>query len=150
MGGCIPGQNPREWSGTDLTVLNPERVLQYCINDRCENPVRPPRQRTENGHWQYYKNCSVCNQNKRYGLTGPERDDIVAAQNNKCAICKDELAGWGFGASAKSSAVDHCHKTGKTRGILCYHCNMALGQFKDSITVLESAIEYLRKHNEPN
>jgi hypothetical protein len=44
---------------------------------------------------------------------------------------------------AKYLAVDHCHKTGKIRGLLCHYCNIALGGFKDSIESLKKAIKYL-------
>jgi len=44
--------------------------------------------------------------------------------------------------------VDHCHSSGKVRGLLCHHCNTALGKFQDSVEVLSSAIDYLRKNND--
>ena len=58
-------------------------------------------------------------------------------QDNRCAIC---------GAMPKKPLfVDHCHVTGKVRGLLCVSCNTALGLLKDSITALEQAIKYLLK-----
>lgn len=51
-----------------------------------------------------------------------------------CQICGDGLA----------VATDHCHKTGKVRGRLCHNCNRAMGQFRDSVNLLEKAIAYLR------
>lgn len=44
--------------------------------------------------------------------------------------------------------LDHCHITGKIRGFLCSNCNTGLGLFKDNINLLESAIKYLRTHND--
>jgi hypothetical protein len=43
----------------------------------------------------------------------------------------------------KELAIDHCHKTGKIRGLLCKNCNQGLGQFKDNIDLLLSAAKYL-------
>jgi hypothetical protein len=51
----------------------------------------------------------------------------------------------------KEHAVDHCHVTGKIRGILCYNCNMGLGYFKEDIEIMKLALEYLIQHKlDPN
>ena len=55
---------------------------------------------------------------KRYGLTKEDYRDKIKKQNNKCSICKKELT---------SAKVDHCHKTGKVRDLLCHKCNVHLG-----------------------
>lgn len=68
-----------------------------------------------------------------------EYDDFFNKQNGKCAICKisaDECT--------TLLAVDHDHKTGRVRGLLCKPCNFALGIFKDKIDVLNEAIKYLQ------
>ena len=49
----------------------------------------------------------------------------------------------------KGLAIDHCHKTGTIRGLLCYICNTSLGRFNDNIKSLENAILYLKKYNTP-
>lgn len=77
----------------------------------------------------------------RYGLTIEQRDAIFASQNNCCAICGTNDPG------TKAWHIDHCHTTGKVRGILCFKCNTGLGNFADSIPTLNSAAEYLRKHH---
>ena len=75
---------------------------------------------------------------REYGISHKEYNILVKNQNNLCAICiKEELG--------KSLAVDHCHKTGKIRGLLCSDCNRAIGMLKDDITILRNAIEYLSK-----
>ncbi len=51
-----------------------------------------------------------------------------------------------FGHKTETLHVDHCHATGKIRGLLCYNCNDGLGRFKDDIEVLEKAIDYLKSH----
>ena len=56
-----------------------------------------------------------------------------------CQICKQK-------DPRRSLAIDHCHDSGKVRGMLCDNCNKALGCFKDSIDNLKNAIEYLKKH----
>lgn len=78
-----------------------------------------------------------------YNLELVDYNKMLIAQNNCCAICKipkDKLR--------YKLSVDHCHKTGKVRGLLCSSCNTALGLFKDNIISLETAIVYLGKNNE--
>jgi hypothetical protein len=72
-------------------------------------------------------------------LTFGERDKKVEKQNNQCLICETV-----FTEEIKPN-VDHNHKTGKVRGILCRECNLGLGYFKDSATILAGAIKYLLK-----
>lgn len=60
-----------------------------------------------------------------------------------CMICMKKAK------TAKAHAVDHCHVTGKIRGVLCYNCNMGLGYFKEDIEILQSALRYL-EHNKFN
>jgi hypothetical protein len=82
---------------------------------------------------------------KKYGITLSDYEEILKQQNNCCALCGNE-----FDKNAKRRPdVDHCHKTGKIRGLLHLHCNTLLGHSKDDISILESAIEYLKFHN-PN
>lgn len=76
---------------------------------------------------------------KKYGLSPEQYMEILEAQQGKCAICREEPT------TKRGLAVDHNHKTGQVRGLLCTGCNTALGSFKDSEEILTSAIEYLRK-----
>lgn len=85
-----------------------------------------------------------------YGITKEDYDNILESQNNVCAICKEEDKVYHNrnGVNIKiSMPVDHCHDTGKVRGLLCTSCNRAIGLLKDSIDNLKSAIKYLKKHN---
>jgi len=61
-----------------------------------------------------------------------------------CEICKEKLTfSNNFEKKASSATFDHCHTTGKFRGILCSNCNRALGLFKDNKNILENATKYL-------
>lgn len=71
---------------------------------------------------------------RNYGITLAEKEIIRKFQNDCCAICKNEL---------KIANVDHCHATGETRGLLCWHCNNALGKFRDNVKMLREAADYL-------
>jgi hypothetical protein len=72
-----------------------------------------------------------------YGMSNEEFNSLVAAQNGRCAICFEVPTGRGF-------HVDHCHRTGRIRGLLCRGCNLALGNMKDDPISLIKAADYLR------
>lgn len=72
----------------------------------------------------------------QYGLTADAFDAMLAAQGGLCAICGDRMAG-------KFLHVDHCHSSGRVRGLLCTRCNPGIGYFRESIVLLRKAIGYL-------
>jgi hypothetical protein len=72
-------------------------------------------------------------------------DDMLHSQHGMCAICGASPDAEQYGVLA----VDHCHTTGKVRGLLCANCNNGLGRFKDNPEALEAAAAYLRKYREP-
>ena len=72
---------------------------------------------------------------KSYGLSLEAYNALFDTQNGLCKIC---------GCTSKRRlAVDHCHKTGRIRGLLCFKCNMGLGYFQDNKDLLIKASEYL-------
>lgn len=74
-----------------------------------------------------------------FGISAAKYDELLRQQSGCCAICRRP----NFGQSGRRMHVDHCHETGKVRGILCSTCNTGLGQFDDNINYLDRAIEYL-------
>ena len=76
---------------------------------------------------------------RKYDITLDQYEDIAKSQNNKCLICEEE--------TKRNLAVDHCHETGKIRGLLCMNCNIGLGHFKDDIINLRKAISYLENQD---
>lgn len=85
----------------------------------------------------------------KYNLSEAEYVDIVSSQNFRCPICNCELRFKGPRVSA-TACVDHCHKTGKVRSVLCNGCNITIGKFQESAPLLRRAAEYLEKHNNQN
>lgn len=80
---------------------------------------------------------------RKYGLTAESFNDLCKLQNNACAICqtpkrecRDEML-----------QVDHSHKTGAVRGLLCEHCNTLLARARDDENILHRAIAYLRSRD---
>jgi hypothetical protein len=74
-----------------------------------------------------------------YGISLEQYKKMADAQMNCCAICGKHQKNFNH-----RLAVDHCHETGKIRGLLCAKCNTGIGNFKDDIHLLGQAIEYLR------
>ena len=72
------------------------------------------------------------------GMTLEQYNQMLENQQGKCAIC-----GGGREKQKYSFSVDHCHATGKIRGILCSNCNAGLGFFKDNPQSLTNALTYL-------
>ena len=79
---------------------------------------------------------------KRAGIiiTIEEYEQRLQEQNNVCAICKTPTT-----KLTRLLDVDHCHETGKVRGLLCMHCNRGLGLFRDSQESLLEAVNYLKQ-----
>jgi hypothetical protein len=76
---------------------------------------------------------------KKYGLTVEEFDRMLAEQGNGCAICGRSDAD----SRGGRLHVDHCHATGRVRGLLCSACNTAIGKLNDDPELLGRAREYL-------
>lgn len=98
---------------------------------------------------QYNKEYRIKNPHKnkenhlklKFGMTLEDYNNRLISQSHKCAICYiDEVT------NQKALAVDHCHTTGKIRGLLCDSCNLGLGIFKDNQELLLKAIMYLKKN----
>lgn len=81
-----------------------------------------------------------------YGLTIEDHIKMIDNQSNKCLICSIDFAT----LNSKHVHVDHCHETGKIRGILCKNCNHGIGNFKDNLLFLQNAITYLTISNNDN
>ncbi len=111
---------------TCSTTYTPEAPSQKYCSDKCR------------GKNAYYK--------RNYDLTEQEYEDLKQQQGYKCAICKTEGFLIGNNSHTEKLVVDHCHTTGKVRGLLCHNCNRGLGLFKDNAETIRKAIEYLKEY----
>ena len=123
----------------DYYFVRKDRALPSSYSYECkactvERTTNYNRENSKSVRSQYLK--------RNYGLTFEEFDAMLSGQDNCCAICKGKET---YGRH-KRFTVDHNHKTGKIRGLLCNHCNTALGLVGDNIHTLKSMIEYLESH----
>lgn len=107
----------------------------------------------------YRDNTDRARENRRrhqlsstYGITQGDYDALLAEQGGVCAICgQDEPAAHGRTGEKFALSVDHCHDTGRVRGLLCQKCNRAIGLLGDDVDLLKKAIYYLERgsgHNQ--
>jgi len=93
---------------------------------------------------QYYSSHNERQLLVKYGLTKEAYVTLVQNCGDICPICGRE-----FGVTAYTKPViDHCHTSGKVRGLICRQCNIGLGAFKDNIKSMKNAIEYLKENND--
>lgn len=112
------------------------------------NPIRKQCRDCRNALRRYFRVGDRQRESRlkfNYGITIADFDRMEKDQQNVCAICGGVTKNnrWG-----RTLMVDHCHKTGKVRQLLCDICNKGLGHFRDNIDIMEKAIAYLRKHSE--
>lgn len=118
-------------------------------NDRAANPEKWDKiykkayQNKREEHGDLLSLIKVCEKRK---ITLEQYFSMVEKQDNKCGICRKEetcIDGRSKDKSPRRLSIDHCHRTGKVRGLLCHACNTAIGKFKDDIELLQKAVKYI-------
>ncbi len=109
-----------------------------CMNEMSRK--RPPEEKKE-----YYKKKRLQFRSsillRKFGITLDQYNELLKSQDNKCAIC-----GISPEQNGKALAVDHNHKTGIVRSLLCGCCNAAVGFLKENSDLAIKVSEYIRKH----
>lgn len=118
-------QQMREWR-----EKNPERWKELASQSRERNK----------------RNITCRRLRQNYGITLDEYAALFEKQKGLCKICAQPESDT-YRGKVKRLAVDHCHETGKIRGLLCQHCNTILGKANDDPDRLEAAAAYLRDHH---
>jgi hypothetical protein len=78
-----------------------------------------------------------------YKLSAPDFQRILLSQQSACAICHIN-----FAEIDLKICIDHCHRTGRVRGLLCHACNKGLGHFRENPVSMSNAIQYLQQTEE--
>lgn len=91
----------------------------------------------------YYTTSRIDHLKRQYDMSMKDYDVMLSKQGGVCAICGKKEEDNATGSSHKVLYIDHDHKTGKVRGLLCNHCNRGLGFLQDDSSILRSAIEYI-------
>lgn len=116
--------------------------IKECIDCQIEKQLDDFYSRICNGKRYLQARCKDCtrehNWEQRYGITKTDYEELLVIQNGVCAICHRTNKG-------SALCVDHCHATGKVRGLLCGTCNRAIGWLGDNAATVRAAAEYLEK-----
>ena len=126
---------------------NPEKIKE--IQKRSYDRLKSDPDRIEKlREWQKQyreknrKALSDGERKRRFGITPEKYAELFKSQNGTCAICNNPETATRLG-KVKALSVDHCHKSGAIRGLLCSDCNTGIGKLKDDVKILQSAIQYL-------
>lgn len=122
------------------------RTRRFGVASTCKECAKARTKLYKQNHYQKVKHLAKARGRQyklkhAYGLTPEAYNKMLMEQDFACKICRHPMCG-------KALAVDHCHKTGKVRGLLCDKCNWGLGHFKDNVYALQTAIEYLFESEE--
>lgn len=129
------------------TLRSYERSMTVGIYCKCI----PKKTKYCNKCWQkklYYENRTtyllhqMIRNYQKYGLTLEDYNQMLAAQNGKCAICNEDQS-----KQKRRLSIDHNHQTGQIRGLLCINCNVGLGRL-ENVTWIKLAQIYLEKYKE--
>jgi hypothetical protein len=117
----------RKHYDADRYAKNPDAGRTYAINYRKNNPERYLQIRTP----EYNRDRQL---KTNYGLTLDDFRQMSVKQAGRCAVCGEE----------RQLCVDHDHRSGAVRALLCQKCNRGLGHFDDNPALLECAAAYLK------
>lgn len=116
--------------------------IKICSSCKFEKPVKEfsKNKVTKDG---LQNACNVCkaqiNRNWKYSMKNGDIQRMITEQDNCCAICL---------IKTEDIVLDHCHRTGVIRQMLCRKCNSLLGMCNDNILILKAAINYVNKWTE--
>lgn len=110
-------------------------------NDGYNNYCKECRRSYQNLRYDY-KKAKDWELQRKYGITFDQFVELYDLQKGCCEICGKFLP---LKEAYEGPRIDHNHKTGKVRGILCIKCNNLLGQAEDNVLILSNAIKYLTR-----
>jgi len=127
----------------DMEARKIKKLSRYGVSDESQIKSKQEENRLYKKKMYRLKNPHS-NKLKKYGLSLQQYNEMLSDQNNACAIClqKETLIPKGC-TLPQSLSIDHDHKNGKVRGLLCYACNLAIGLLKDSPDIAKRASTYL-------
>lgn len=119
-------------SAAQWRKANPERVKAAQQRYRDKNPHKKRDERLK----------------REFGMSFIQYQEMLNHQNGVCAICSNpETRIVARSGKISELAVDHCHRTGKIRGLLCAKCNTAIGLLNEDINIINNCVNYLMKES---
>jgi hypothetical protein len=133
----------KDCSNTDCKQQNPQSLDSFTkdkLSYYCKNCCNDFQSNYRKNNKKYQKEYHM---RKKYNLSLEDYNKMLAEQEHKCKLCGiDEVY-----SGKKGLVVDHNHKTGQIRSLLCGNCNTALGSFKENEKIILNAVDYLRSYS---
>jgi len=121
----------------DWREKNRDKVNRYQRNRRAERIASEPGYRDR-----LAKQLRDYNRKKKYGLSRKDYERLLAKAESRCEICGSD----GSNSHHGRLCIDHCHKSGSIRGLLCDACNKKLGAVGDTLEAIMPFVSYLKRH----
>ena len=120
-----------------IYIYNPEKAKERALNyrERYRDKYKDKRKKERTSAY-------ITESARKYGVTKDCIRDML--NGGTCEICGKAVSLRAKNFHEKPN-IDHCHKTGAVRGLLCGYCNNLLGRCKDDVSILESAVRYLNE-----
>lgn len=120
----------------ELSEFNNDKTKNNGKQNNCKECYRKKRKLIYKDKKELFATQQI---KRKYGLSKTSLDELYRKQNNCCAICGR------LKREDEKFCIDHNHRTGKVRGLLCANCNLGIGHFNDDIFIMQRVIEYLRR-----
>lgn len=134
-----------------LRAEDPEWDAKRLERRRALRAAKAEERRSKNAEWRdanrdhVNSRAKLAYMKRKYGLTPQQYRDLMASNGGRCWICgMTESTG-----RSTELGVDHCHSTGKVRGVLCFACNTSIGKLGDTVEGLRRALAYLEAFEDP-
>jgi Recombination endonuclease VII len=140
-GHCGQDKEPEEFNLWRKVPRGRQYNCRDCARAIARDRLRAWRETmTPEERTRYNRNAAL---KSLYGLTLEAFESMLAAQGGVCAICGSPPGTNGGPGIGRSLSVDHDHATGRIRGLLCHHCNVAIGYFREDPALFDKARAYL-------
>lgn len=141
---CRSCSNSISRGGTGSVL--PINGKKSCFKCKLKLPLENFKRYSSGRYHSYCNSCSdiefkkwfSVNKFQKYGISKKDYKEMRKKQNQRCFICNEKC---------KELVIDHCHKTGEIRKLLCRRCNSSLGFIKENVNILRNMISYLEKYN---
>ncbi len=128
-----------------------EIICKPCLKERNRKRYQDPEKRRaildSTARWRERNPDADADKHlrRKYGITLEQYDEMFKLQGGVCALCKqgESTKRRKKGEGRERLAVDHCHDTGRVRGLLCFKCNTAIGALGDTEESAKKVVEYL-------
>lgn len=150
---CLQNKPVADFSKQSVRPDGLNITCKLCLSARqairYKDPVKRQRSLEAGARWRERNPDADANKNliRKYGITLAQYDEMFEAQGGLCALCKksETTKRRKKGDGRERLAVDHCHDTGRVRGLLCFKCNTAIGSLGDTEADAQRVVDYLSK-----